>query len=106
MESRPEQRWCAQAWSLGVLNGARVELPRSSAGPAGATLSGGGIGGGRRGPLRGKYRLGGRHARPRLALVPEVAQRQLERGERRQHVERTRGDAHGPDPERAGPELI
>ena len=55
---------------------------------------------------RRRLRLGGGHAGAGLALVAEVAQRQLERGQRRQHVERARGDAHGADAQRARPDLV
>src|SRR5688572_18124413 len=47
----------------------------------------------------GEDGLGGGDGGAGLGLVAEVAQRQLQRRERRQHVVRARGDAHGADPE-------
>src|SRR4029453_5940262 len=50
--------------------------------------------------------LRGADARARLGLVPEIAQGQLERRQRRQDVLRAGGDPHGADPQRGGPELV
>jgi hypothetical protein len=50
--------------------------------------------------------LGGGHAGPRLGLVAEVAQAQLQRGQRRQHVVGAGGQGHGADPQRRRPDLV
>ena len=54
----------------------------------------------------GERGLGGGHAGAGLALVPEIAQRQLERRQRRQHVVGTGRDAHGADPQRGRADLV